>query len=229
MKSPRPLSFVKRTRSIEELEEEQGMYSATVPYAKKHGGPITNEIIDAIPEWYKKEACDLCLFLNIDIRVHRLYPGNYPAYPGWHCDANYRETFFGQPSQERTKLSKHIICTVSSEPDGVSNTVFLENSPVIIDMDGDPNDGAPFWAKVDERINKAFNVKMSPPEIKEKRVPDGTLTLFDCATLHRAEAARVRGWRLFFRVSMWYRPNLDGGKLSKQEMIYMDFSKPKGW
>lgn len=44
---------------------------------------------------------------------------------------------------------------------------------------------------------------------------------FDSWTLHRCMPAKIRGWRLFFRMAMWHKPNLgDGGMITKQEQVY---------
>lgn len=208
------------TASITELEKEQGMYSATPEFCLEYGGPITKKLLQAVPDSYILEAHKKGLYPNIDVRVHRLYPGNYPAYPGWHCDAQFRETFFGQPKPDQTKLSDHLIATVSSDPNGISLTEFI-NEPIEMKLtDQSPDDS--LWREVDSQMKKK-------DKIPTWTMPDGHLTRFDCWTLHRAKPANIRGWRLFFRMAMWYRPNLGEGKLSKQEMIYMDLNNPTGW
>lgn len=208
--------------TITELELEQGMYSATPEFCREHGGPITNKLLDLVPQSYLDEATSMGLWPNIDVRVHRLYPNSYPAFPGWHCDAQFRETYFGQPKLEQTELSNHLICTVSSEEEGVSNTEFIAEKLGMTIPNYDPEDGESFWKKVDEQMRTL-------DDVKTWIMPDGALTRFDCWTLHRAMPAMKRGWRLFFRVAMWYRPNLDNGKLSRQEVIYMNTNKATGW
>ena len=208
--------------TLEELEKEQGMYSATPEFAWEHGGPITHQLLGLIPRDYKNEADKLGLFLNIDVRVHRLYPGNFPAYPGWHCDAQFRETFFAQPRSERTQLSNHLIATISSDEEGISRTEFMAQPLNLYIPNYDPEEGEVFWKLVDSEIRKLDS-------FESWTMPDGALTRFDCWTLHRCTPATKRGWRLFFRVAMWYRPNLDGGKLSRQEMLYVDTSAGTGW
>ena len=206
--------------SLKQLEKEQGMYSATPDFCREYGGPITREFLDAVPKSYLLEAESKGLYPNIDVRVHRLYPGNYPAYPGWHADAQFRETYFGQPKLDRTELSNHLIATVSSDADGVSQTEFIDEPMEIELAKTEPDES--FWRLVDREMRKA-------EKFKTWVMPDGCLTQFDCWTLHRCTPARRRGWRLFFRVAMWYRPNLNEGKLSRQEMIYMDMNDGTGW
>jgi hypothetical protein len=217
MPSFETIAEVRPTRTIAELEREQGVYSATPDFIRANCGPIANEILDAVPDWYFTEARARGLWPNIDVRVHRLYPGNVPAYPGYHCDANVRETYFGQPSPEHTPVSRHVTCSVSTEPEGVSLTEFLLE-PVELTVSGDARSPT-LWAQVDEQVRDARAVS----------VPDGRLTLFDSCTLHRASPARVRGWRLFFRLAMWYRPNLGQGQISRQEMVYLPAAPGSGW
>ena len=79
---------------ISQLEGEVGVYSATPEFIRKNCGPIANSILNRVPDDYYVKAKKLKLYPNCDIRIHRLYPGNVPAYPGWHCDGAYRETYF---------------------------------------------------------------------------------------------------------------------------------------
>ena len=210
---------------IKDMEKEQGMYSATPEFCRKHGGPITKKLLEHVPIEYLKEASQKGLYPNIDVRIQRLYPGNYPAYPGWHCDAQFRETYFGQPKTEMTQLSNHLIATVSTDEYGISTTEFIDEE-ITIDIDHyDPTEGEPFWKIVDTKIRQMNEAK----KLSTWTMPQGQLTTFDCWTLHHAKPATKRGWRLFFRVSMWYRPNLEDGKLSKQESIYIDINQPTGW
>ncbi len=121
-------------RSIAEIEGEIGVYSATPDFIRRHCGPIANEILDAVPASYFEKCAKLGLFPNCDIRIHRLYPGDFPAYPGWHCDGEFRETYFSQPDLNRIPVSYHLIGMVSSHDGGVSNTQFLD-APFSIDID----------------------------------------------------------------------------------------------
>ena len=210
---------------IKDMEKEQGMYSATPEFCRKHGGPITQKLLDAVPKEYLNNAWKKGLYPNIDVRVQRLYPGNYPAYPGWHCDAQFRETYFGQPKTEMTELSNHLIATVSTDQCGISSTEFINEDINLQINNYDPTEGEPFWKIVDTNIRK-MNESIT---LNTWLMPQGQLTTFDCWTLHRAKPAIKRGWRLFFRVAMWYRPNLEEGKLSKQEAIYIDMNQPTGW
>lgn len=197
---------------IRDLEGEVGVYSATPDFVRRHCGPIARSILDAVPDDYHAEAASLGLHVNCDVRIHRLYPGDFPAYPGWHCDGEFRETYFSQPDMDRIRVHRHLVATVSSHECGVSNTEFLAEP---FDFRSDrigPDHG--LWQQVNEALEAV-------PTRRTTATRDGELTCFDSWTLHRAMPARIRGWRLFFRMSMWHRPNLgDGGMVTKQEQVY---------
>lgn len=206
--------------SIQDLENEVGVYSATLEFVRENCGPIANQILDHIPNWYYQKAKNLGLYVNIDVRIHRLYPGNYPAYPGWHCDGEYRETYFGQPDMFRIPVHNHLIATVSSHQGGVSNTQFLDEE---FECDIEKADSEQtLWGQVHKLVESKGDHKLYDTK-------DGDLMSFDSWTLHRAMPTRIRGWRLFFRMSMWHKPNLDNqGKISKQEHIYV-VNEGYGW
>ena len=205
--------------AIDTMEQEQGMYSATPEFAMDHGGSLTRSILALVPDWYYAEAATLGLYPNIDVRIHRLYPGDIPAYPGWHCDGEWRETYFSQPDLNRIKVHKHLTLTLSTHELGVSNTQFLDQAfTATVD---DACDVA-LWGQVHEQVEQM-------PSKALYDTTDGQLVCFDAWSLHRAMPARIRGWRLFFRMSMWHRPNLgEGGKLTKQEQVYK-ITNGSGW
>lgn len=205
---------------IADLEKEIGVYSATPKFIEDNCGPIANWILDMVPSWYYDEAKSLGLYPNADIRIHRLYPSDYPAYPGWHCDGEFRETYFSQPDLDRIQVHKHLICTVSSHPEGVSNCQFLMD-----DFEHQTDEERPdfsLWQEVNARLKR-----VQAKNVFDTR--DGQLLCFDSWTLHRVMPAQIRGWRLFFRMSMWHKPNLGkGGMITKQEQVYKYVGDP-GW
>lgn len=205
--------------SIEDFEKEIGVYSATPDFIRNNCGKIANSILDRIPEWYYQEAKKLSLFPNCDVRIHRLYPSDIPAYPGWHCDGEFRETYFSQPDMNRIKVSKHITCTMSTHHEGVSNTQFL-NQEFNIESGDSPDFN--LWQEVNKELSKKRNKSIFDTK-------DGDIICFNNWTIHRALPAKIRGWRLFFRMSMWHKPNLGmGGIISKQEQIYK-YIGDAGW
>jgi hypothetical protein len=208
----REVAAVEPTASIADLEKERGVYSATPAFVRQHCGDIARACLAAVPDSYYAEAEALKLYPNCDVRIHRLYPGDFPAYPGWHCDGEYRETYFSQPDLDRIHVSKHITGCVSSHPVGVSCCQFL-NEEFTCEVEPDARD-VTLWGQVDVALARKQGKRVYDTK-------DGQLMTFDSWALHRAMPARIRGWRLFFRMSMWHKPNLgNGGMLTKQEQVY---------
>lgn len=204
---------------ISDLEKERGVYSATPQFVRDNCGDIARQFLALVPDWYYAEAESLKLWPNCDVRIHRLYPGDFPAYPGWHCDGELRETYFSQPDLNRIQVHKHLTATASSHSGGVSSPQFLEE---------------PFSCNVVESADVALwgQVDAALEQKQSKRIwdsVDGQLVLFDSWTLHRTMPAKIRGWRLFFRMSMWHKPNLGaGGMLTRQEQVYK-LVEGSGW
>ncbi|GEM_PF-4008998 len=206
------------------LRQEKSMYSATDAFVKKHGGPISRLLLAKIPQWYYDKARALKLYPNIDIRVHHFSadflntPGLelYPAIPGLHCDGEWRETYFSQPDLHKVPVSHHLIATVATEK-GISNTQFLLDT---VNFDAkDISDESTLWEKVDSSLR-------GNPNLRFTAMPDGELTLFDSRSLHEATPVKFPGGRLFFRCSMWHKPNLGEGQLSLNEQLYTVFHPP---
>lgn len=205
----------------QEFAREKSMYSATVDFVQKQGGSLSKMLLTKIPQQYYDSAKFLGLYPNIDIRVHQFNesflktPGLslYPAIPGWHCDGEWRETYFSQPDLNKIPVSHHLIATIASQQ-GISNTQFLIDK-VHFTSEGMPAEYT-LWEQVDSFLRSNPALQLSP-------MPDGELTLFDARSLHEATPVKAPGWRLFFRCSMWHKPNLGDGQLSLNEQLYTVF------
>lgn len=193
-----------------ELLREQGMFAASETFARTHGGPVTRRILDAVPEDYRQAAQAAGLELNIDIRVHDLAVGDYPASPGWHCDSPFRETAFDAYAATQA-VQRNLIATISTDPEGVSNTEFLDD-PLAYESDA-PAGSFDLWRELNTHIE-------SLPRRDTTTTTDGTLTEFDCYTLHRATSARRPGVRLFCRISLWTPPDGHVPGLTTSEQVY---------
>lgn len=203
------------TAAIADLAQEVGMYSCSPDFVMKHGGDLTKSIVEKIPQsWYEK--CDaLELYPNIDVRVHRLYPNDYPANPGWHCDGEFRKDYYSQPELDKVPHHRHLVGTISSEAGGVSLTEFITED---VELDIDPDH---VWSSAHQQIAAHGLATMT--------AQDGRLYDFGSFTLHRCTPARVRGWRLFVRASMWHKPYLEGeGTVARQEYVYR-LREDTGW
>lgn len=193
----------------ETLLSQQGMFAADFNFAYNNSIPIVQEMLDAIPDWYHNMASEQGKELNIDIRVHKLEKGDYPASPGWHVDASQRETAF-ENNAERTDVEASLVGTISSHPDGVSNTVFVQN---VINLDED-------YESLTNNNNKLLQEKLEGETMETIRTEDGIWTLFDPYTIHNVESSRNNGVRLFARASIWEKPNGHKPGLTKTEQVY---------
>jgi hypothetical protein len=201
--------------TAEEILDEVPMFSASPAFVQERGGPISKEILARIPQKFFDDVSRLGLYPHVDIRLLTLRQGDFPAYPGWHCDGEFRQNYESQPDLFVVPRHRHIVCTVSSDPEGVSNTEFVTlpfRARVI-----DPTSKNTLWRQVHDQVERNLAADC------RTRGRDGDLVSFDGFTLHRATPARVDGVRLFLRVSMWHKPHLgNGGLLSSQELVFRE-------
>jgi hypothetical protein len=193
-----------------DLRQEVGVYAAGIPFVQEHCGPLAQRFLQAIPEWYLELAEQSGLVANCDIRLHDLLAGQYPASPGWHCDAATRETQFSAAAGGH-KVDHNLIGCISSAVGGVSNTEFLEQE-YEIDSDAVYGNGVELWNEID----RALGMNVGGVTGTE----DGILYQFDPWTLHRAVPARVPGLRLFFRMSLWQPPENHCPGISENEQVH---------
>lgn len=197
------------TAEKDELLKQQGMYAADFDFAYEHSTPIVQEMLKSIPEWYHNLAKEQGKELNVDIRVHELEKGDYPASPGWHVDASQRETAF-QNNADLTAVEASLVGTISTHPEGVSNTVFVQN---VIHIDE-------HYENLTKDNNKLLQDNLIEKDLETVRTVDGVWTLFDPYTIHNVEASRNDGVRLFARVSIWDKPAGHKPGLTKTEQVY---------
>lgn len=193
----------------DELLSQQGMFAADFAFAYDNSIPVVKDMLDAIPDWYHNMASEQGKELNIDIRVHELSKGDYPASPGWHVDASQRETAFENNAQ-RTDVEASLVGTISTHPEGVSNTVFVQN---VINLEND-------YEALTRDNNKLLQAELVGKHMDTVRTEDGVWTLFDPYTIHNVEAARNDGIRLFVRVSIWKKPIDHVPGLTRTEQVY---------
>lgn len=111
-----------------------------------------------------------------------------------------------------------VLC--SSHEGGVSNCRFLKN-PIELQAT-QPSQDHTLWGQLDKAITEQSRNDFFDSS-------DGEMILFDSWTPHKVMPAKIRGWRLFFRMSMWHKPNLgEGGMISKQEQVYK-LVEGSGW
>ena len=199
-------------RTVAQLEAEPMLFSASVEFATRHGGPITSWVLGSLAQLPGSTPDDL--HAVVDTRTHMLMPGMIPAIPGWHCDGLVRPTKYAQPIiSSRDPRVRHFACFFASAPN-VSRTVFSAG-PERIDVDPDR-----VWGSVDEAMSRR---PYGPPRVFIQR--EGEILEFDENTLHRAAPCVEPGWRMFFRLSFSREAPKD--QIRKQTQVYTTSSK--GW
>lgn len=198
--------------TMPELSDEVGVMQATPEFVRANCGPVANRFLDAIPAEFFEMANRLGMNVQCEIRIHKMHKGDYPAYPGWHCDDPGRADYHGQPDYDRNIPGLHIFGSVSTDADGVCNPWFA-GRPITIEVPTELREGETMWAIADAQI-RAEGIDAFPTR-------DGLLYQFDNNSLHEVVQAHRRGWRLLFRISMVnFATPAAGGMISRQENIY---------
>lgn len=209
----------KEKYEIAEMAAETSLFSCSIEHARVKGGPITNEILDKIENFASDDmrtAYAEGLHEVIDVRVQRLMPGMFPSIPGWHCDSVPRPNYFAQPDFSLLNpASFHITCIADTEGgQGIGNTVFL-NEELLFEY----NDLEPVWQQLHKKIEVAPRRTFT--------VPSGRILKFSSKDAHKAVACTKRGWRMFFRMSMYKNPPLANAVTSQQQVYIL--SEENGW
>jgi hypothetical protein len=205
---------------LERLAAEPSLFSCSMEHAEQLGGELTKEILHLVKLRLRtrmKAAYAAGLTEIIDVRVQRLMPRMFPSIPGWHCDAVPRANYFSQPEFERVNPhSFHTTMILDSNLDGheVSNTSYLQES-----IDFVYDEKLPVWKQLHDQIEDTFHrVFCWKP---------GELITFDSFTPHKAKPCLNRGWRLFFRMSMYHNPPV-ANKVQNAQQVYI-LSEANGW
>lgn len=181
------------------------------------GGPLVQSILNCINLSQQDfvAAFEESLTPVIDVRVQRLMPGMYPSIPGWHCDSVPRATYTSQPDFKLLHPhSFHLTCLLSTS-ENVSNTEFLDEE-ISVEFDED----SAIWRQLHIAIENAGPLK------KVVAAP-GRVYKFDSLTPHRTMPCVERGWRLFFRLSMYHNPPIVN-KVPAAQQVYL-LSEENGW
>lgn len=195
--------------TAQRLLAQRGFYAADLGFAYAHAGAELRAMLDAIPDWYRALAAENVQELNIDVRVHQMRRGDYPASPGWHVDAAQRETDFEEMAG-RVDVSHSLVGTMSTSSRGVSNTIFVRDE---ISLDG-------AYEELTAANNALLQEELAGKNFKVVATEDGQWTLFDPYSIHNVQAAKVDGVRLFVRVSIWSKPEGHSPGLTKTEQVY---------
>jgi hypothetical protein len=155
---------------------EPMLCGASWEFARAQGGPLTQRVLDVLEDEVPGGRG-----ARIDTQSQDLMEGQYPAIPGWHCDAA------SIPRDDAAEAAVYT-CFVSSVAGGVSRTLFAAE-PLTLDVDRDR-----VWGST----HRGAELFLMHRQIAE----DGDVVRFDGNTLHRAAECHQRGWRYWFRLTM---------------------------
>jgi hypothetical protein len=156
-----------------DLEGETLLYQASRTFAKAYGGPVTQEFLR------------LCPLDNpiIDVRVHHLQRGQYPAIPGYHLDWIPRKDKGANPDMTRIPDATHYMLIV-----GIDSLTEFVAQEVTFDLP----DEQPFKHVTDE---------IAKGDIATWNAPSGSIVKFTSRDWHTATRAEGPEWRLLIRAS----------------------------
>lgn len=209
-----PIEVIARERSVTSCSPEWVMANAT-PIIKD----TTEEILSLMDS--NGEELPSGYHYVVDARVQRLMPGMFPSIPGWHCDGVPRSSYTSQPDLTKVEPNARHAVVLFATGNNVSNTEFINNTPVTVDISDDP---IPVWRQVHRAVE---NQRMGRNEIYTTTVTPGDIAIFDQCSIHRATPTQVRGWRIFYRLSMMPTPPMELG-FTNQEQVYL-LSEENGW
>lgn len=202
---------------LEEIAEENSYFSCE---PRKVRGFISQQLVREVEENFSvfiEIAREAGLSPIVDVRVQRLMPGMFPSIPGWHCDAVPRDSYFGQPCFDKiNEKAFHVVCNISTQVAGVSQTEFF-NEERLFTIEDPQKVYQDLHNQVEEVIDSQNSFLL----------PDSHLALFDPKTVHRATATKTRGWRMFFRYSMYPNPPIQNKKQNVEQVYILTTSN--GW
>lgn len=204
-------SKLSKTFSDVEIKNEPMLFSCDEEHARKLGGPITNLILDEMPESWKNRE------LIIDSRVHMLMPNWFPCIPGWHHDDVPRSLSSGQPNYYNPEYhSKHIACVVNAD---ICPTEFALGQCNFPDVEA----GQTYYKIWHPLVDKAIEYDI----LKKVKIKDSVITEFNWNTWHQGTRAVKNGWRFFFRATTqtFVKPK---NELRRQVQVYME-APFNGW
>lgn len=204
--------------TVEQIAAEPSLHSASPMFVYQHGGALAKRMLAQVSTLYAKEiakAEKAGLSAIVDVRTQRLMPGMFPSIPGWHCDAVPRNSYHGQPEFGAIiPEAFHVACLLSTGLYGISNTEFVSDPVKIRVYD-------------DEKVYKDVHREVERIDPAKRVLQDGEFAFFTPKTIHRAVACHVRGWRIFFRFSMYHKPPL-ANAIPNAQQVYI-LSEANGW
>jgi hypothetical protein len=197
------------------IEGEPMLYQASIAFARKHGGRITNRILDHLRETrtFDKDILEQQLLhgrtAKIDTKSILLQPGQLPCIGGWHCDMIPRRkngtVKVYKINTEKAPGYLLSFCTAGL----ICPTQFLSR-PLLVAREELERSRLGVWGHADLLANAHL------PRVGT--TTNGELIRFTSSDLHRGTPAEGSGWRFFFRLIFTDTPPTD--KIRKQVQVY---------
>lgn len=217
-----------QTGAIEQPTDElvkntSGLWNASAEDALRYGGDLTRAALGAMDLRNDRR------YVVVDVKVHMLKPGMWPAIPGWHTDGVPRGGSMspanGLPNiwkQEgvATPPRYHLLVTGTG-----CLTQFIRESSLMVRVPTAPT--ADLYASVTREVNAMIGEGRATPYA----VPSCTVAEWDWWDLHRGVAATASEWRYLIRVTEtdYLPPQTDlRAVLRTQSQVYVP-SEAFGW
>lgn len=151
----------------------------------------------------------------VDVRIHRLFPRQFPAVPGWHCTHVPRGGYTGQPNFGLcSQHAFHVGLILSDQPAGCSNTEYVID-PIKLFLE-DP-----------DHVYKEMHKEVDRIRPRTELARDGRFVWFNQRSIHRASPASRRGVRLYMRLSMVDKPFIANEQHATPQVYQL--AEENGW
>lgn len=199
-----------REFSQKEIKDEPMFFGASIDFALRNGGPLTEAFLSARSCYGWEDGI-------FDSRVHMLMEGWYPCIPGFHVDDAPRcDRKDGQPNHINPSyeaIHRFAIIGDASKTQLLSGEFFLP----------EPEDGSGIvtYRLWDETLCASLDMN------KVTLADPGIVYEFDWQGIHAGAPAHKSGWRWFGRISKC-TPRKIANEIRKQSQVYISPIN-KGW
>lgn len=193
------------------IEREPMLFQSSVEFTRGACGPITHYVLDLLKAYL---SAGIYSALRIDTRSHMLSKGDYPVYPGYHCEFWDACPDTHMPYEPVNMATRHFTFLLGNSADEFVGNRNLEVPKEI---------GNPIcWRAIDRAITNMC--------IESIECPTGQLLEYDATELRRGLPYQGSGigWRYCFRATYFPVPHSLAGQFSNkvrpQTQVYCDIN-----
>lgn len=207
------------TISDDEIRATHGLHCADVDDVVRYGGDVSRYALSCCPIKHDRA------YVVVDVKVHMLMRGMWPAIPGWHTDGVPR-SHDGSPMgdlppdlsrQEGLRSPRYHLVVFGGAN---SQTRFVRDRDVVLDLPA----GVDLYAAMTRQVSTREDLTFYD-------CPVDQVATWDWWEIHSATEARANGWRYLMRVTETdhLAPKKDlRDVIRTQQMAYMT-SPEFGW